>query len=118
VPDLAAFMRTVSPALELRLSESVCCGYSGELRLSFYTSGLRLVFERGRLVEAQNLSHSELGDSAAAFPGLTFLQLVFGYRSLAEVRTAFVDSWLIEDKAMALLNALFPRIPSNVIAIS
>lgn len=118
VHDLAAFIRTVAPALEGRLSQSVCCGYSGELKLSFYKSGLRLTFDRGRLTSAVNLNHSELSESAAGFPGLTFLQLVFGYRSLAELRTNFADCWVNEDKALALLNALFPRCASNVISIS
>jgi hypothetical protein len=118
VPDLAAFIRRVAPVLEERLDHSACCGYTGELRLSFYTSGLKLVFDKGKLTDAVNLGPMALDGESAGFPGLTFLQLVFGYRSLAEIRAAFADCWFNEDKALGLLNALFPQIPSDFIPIS
>ena len=118
VPDLAAFLRRVAPVLEERLANSVCCGYTGALRLSFYTSGLNMVFSQGKLADAVNLGPMDLESAEIAFPGLTFLQLVFGYRSLADIRAAFADCWLNEDKGLGLLNALFPRIPSDFIPIS
>jgi hypothetical protein len=50
----------------------------------------------------------------AAFPGLTFLQLIFGYRSLEELQYAFVDCFTSNDTARALLNCLFPKQVSSV----
>jgi len=54
----------------------------------------------------------------ASFPDLTFLQLLFGYRSLEELEYAFADCQVESDEARALLTALFPRQPSNVWGLS
>ena len=48
--------------------------------------------------------------------GLVFLQLLFGYRGLDELRDAFPDVWA-ESPAEGLLRALFPKAPSWVIAL-
>ena len=118
VPDLPAFMRVIAPVLEQRLNESVCAGHSGEVKISFYRKGLRLVFEKGRLVTAEDWRPVVKDDEgAAAFPDLTFLQLVFGYRSLEEIRAAYADCWAGPETAV-VLDALFPRKASNTWAIS
>lgn len=116
VADLPAFLRHIAPALEVRLKGSACEGYTGELKIGFYLDGLRLVFERGTLTCAEAWNPREGGEDAA-FPNLTFLQLVFGYRTLAEVRYAYVDC-TANNSATALLNALFPKKPSHVFSIS
>jgi len=54
----------------------------------------------------------------AGFPALTFLQLLFGDRSLDELKQAFADCWWNDDRAYGLLNALFPKKASDVWAIS
>ncbi len=118
VPDLAAFLKHIAPALEKRLEASACHNYSSEVKLSFYRSGLRLVFDQGHLVTAENLPQTKLEGCSSAFPDLTFLQLVFGYRSLDEIRYAFADCWCNEDNAKPLLEALFPRRPSDIWPIS
>jgi hypothetical protein len=84
-------------------------GDTGEVKLSSYRSGLRLVFQQGclRASEAWQPMPSERG--TAAFPDLTFLQLVFGYRTLEELRYAFVDCWVEHDDTQAALEALFSR---------
>src|SRR5262249_25867344 len=48
VPDLPDLLRRLTPVLERRLADSPFVGHSGELRLSFYRSGLRLVLAGGR----------------------------------------------------------------------
>jgi hypothetical protein len=50
----------------------------------------------------------------AMFPGRTFLQLLFGYRSLEELETAFPDCVVRTNEARAVLRALFPKLPSDV----
>ena len=50
----------------------------------------------------------------AMFPGLTFLQLLFGFRSLEALEAAFPDCVVRTNEARALLNALFSRTPSDV----
>jgi hypothetical protein len=119
VTDLPRFLRHVSPALEKRLATSAACGYTGQVRVSFYRSGLRLVFERGRLTGLepwQPGTRDQEGD--IAFPGLTFLQLLFGYRSFEELRGAFPDCWSSNNEMRALFEALFPKRPSQVLCLS
>jgi predicted N-acetyltransferase YhbS len=127
VPDLPAFVRQVAPVLERRLADSALVGHTGDLRLGFYREGLRLAFERGRLATAQAWTPSidtagvefavgsgDVRRASAMFPGLTFLQLLFGYRSLDELEHAFADCIVRTVEARSLLNALFPRQPSCV----
>jgi hypothetical protein len=117
LPDLPDFLRHVAPVLERRLAESVLVGYTGELKISFYRDGLRLGFEDGKLkVEAWQPTPDEEGK--AGFPDLTFLQLLFGYRTLKELRYAFADCWVADDTAQALLEVLFPKRPSLVWGVS
>lgn len=119
VPDLAGFLRHIAPALEARLAASPMTGHSGETKISFYRDGLRLVFEKGRLATVEPWKPTPQGHSGeAAFPGLTFLQLLFGYRSLDDLKNAFVDCWANNDEHSPLLRALFPRKPSDVWPIS
>lgn len=110
VADVPGFIRRIAPVLERRLADSVMTGYSGELKMSFYRGGLRLGFERGRLSEAAGWQPPDSDHSwdGAGFPPLVFLQLLFGYRSLSELRYAFPDCWVDEEPAL-LLNALFPK---------
>ena len=49
-------------------------------------------------------------------PPLVFLQLLFGHRSLEELRYAFPDVWA-DDTARPLLEALFPSRPSYAMPI-
>ncbi|HUF90852.1 MAG TPA: GNAT family N-acetyltransferase, partial [Candidatus Limnocylindria bacterium] len=127
VPDLAAFVRRVAPVLERRLAGSALVGHTGELRLGFFRDGLRLAFERGRLAAAEAWTPSidtagvefavHSGDQRrphAMFPPLTFLQLLFGYRSLDDLERAFADCVVRTVEARSLLNALFPAQPSCV----
>lgn len=119
VPDLPAFLHIIIPVLEDRLAVSPMSGHSGELKISFYSSGVRLVFEAGQIKNVESWNPTPQGHSGdAAFPDLTFLQLVFGYRSLEELHYAFVDCFAGHDTARALLNSLFPKQPSNVWAVS
>jgi len=119
VPDLPLFIRHIAAELEARLETSPMVGHTGELKLSFYESGLSLVFEAGCLVGTDKwnpLPDRHSGD--ACFPKLTFLQLVFGYRSLGELKFAFADCWTKDEQAAVLLEILFPKRASQVWPIS
>jgi hypothetical protein len=113
VPDLPAFVRQIAPVLEARLAASLAPGHTGELTLSFYRGGLRLAFDAGRLALAAPWQPAQNDDGSAAFPGLSFLQLLFGYRSLGELQEAFPDCWVDGAAPRALLEALFPKQPSR-----
>ena len=54
------------------------------------------------------------GEGDAGFPNLTFLQLLFGYRSLDELKYAFADCWTDGPNVQVLLDSLFPKMPSDI----
>ena len=117
VADLADFLRHIAPVLEQRLAESAVAGHMGELEISFYRNGLRLEFAHGRLARVERWlpDHPNYGD--ARFPDLTFLQLLFGYRSLEDLEYAFADCGTRDDEIRALLEALFPRQASHIYTV-
>jgi GNAT superfamily N-acetyltransferase len=114
VADLPGFLRHVGPALEQRMAASPLSGHTGELKLSFYRDGLRLRFEAGHLTEVGPWQPTREEGGEAGFPGLTFLHLVFGYRTMQELEEAFPDCWTANDGAKVLLDILFPKRPSDV----
>ena len=121
VADLPGFIRRITPALERRLTDSALAGHSGELRIDFYRGGLRLVLERGRITTVEDWQRRirpAAGDEPmAGCPSLIFLQLLFGRRSLQDLRYAFPDVWA-GDEGQPLLEALFPRRQSHVMELS
>jgi hypothetical protein len=118
VPDLPAFIRHIAPVLEKRLADSIAVGYSGELKISFYRDGLRLVFAKGRLQTVEPWKPKNEDDENAAFPNSTFLQLLFGYRSFDELHYAFADCSWKDNESYRLLNILFPKKLSDVFPIA
>ncbi len=108
MPDLPRFLRHIAPALETRLAQSVIAGFSGDLPITNYRDGLRITFERGKIARVELWECPEARDAHANFPPLVFLQLVFGYRSLEELRAAYPDC-TAKDEAAVLLDALFPK---------
>lgn len=116
VPDLSAFLRHIAPALEHRLAQSVMAGHTGKLRLSLYRQRLELGWENGRLQTIAPYTPKRLEEGDAAFPDLTFLQLLFGHRSLEELYHAFADCY-VNDEAWPLLESLFPKRPSFIVAL-
>jgi hypothetical protein len=112
VPDLPEFLRHVGPVLERRLAASVAASHTGEIKVNFYGGGFRLGLERGRLSAVEHWSPTVEEEGNAAFPDLTFLQLLFGHRSLEELDRAFADCAPGKGEARVLLGALFPRRPS------
>jgi hypothetical protein len=119
VPDLPGFLKHIQPVLEKRLDDSIVKGYSREIKISFYRSGLRIVIEGGRITTIEPWKPSPHSDEGnISFPNLTFLQLVFGYRSYEELHYAFPDCWCDDDEARVLLTALFPKKASTIYPVA
>jgi hypothetical protein len=114
VPDLPEFLRRVAPVLEGRLAASAAAGHTGDLQLGFYGGGLRFVIAEGRLESVEEWDQGDEWEAGPSFPGLTFLQLLFGYRSLADLEYAFADCRANGEQARVLLDALFPKQSSHV----
>ena len=117
--DVPDFLRLITPVLEHRLESSDMRKYSGEVKLTFYGQGVHLVFERGKIAKIDAWKPEPVQISGdAAFPPHTFLQLLFGYRSLDMLKASFADCWTDREEVHVLLSALFPHQPSNLIPIS
>jgi len=113
VPDLLDFLRIITPVLEERLARSVMVGYSGELKLNFYRDGVKMLFDKGMITKVVPWKFPGNEWKSAKFPDLTFLQLLFGYRSFAELDAAYPDCGT-QHEFKLLLNALFPKQTSAV----
>ena len=118
VPDLVGFLNHIKPVLERRIVQSIAAGYSRELKISFYRNGLRLVLEKGSIVAIESWKPTPEEEGALAFPGLTFLQVLFGYRSLDELRQYLADCWYDGETDRALINILFPKKLSDVFPLA
>ncbi len=116
VPDVPRFIRHIAPALEARLARSAVAGYTGELKVSEYQRGFRFVFDNGKLADAESWQPTveEAGD--CGFPPLVFLRLLFGEKSLGELRAFYPDCWA-KDEAGVLLDTLFPKQYSCVMPV-
>ncbi|MFA7407567.1 MAG: GNAT family N-acetyltransferase [Anaerolineaceae bacterium] len=118
VPDLLAFIQEMTPALEARLADTPFEYYTGEVKLGFYRDGIRLVFKNGHLEAINKIDLEALGDATARFPGLTFLQLLFGYRNMDELGHAYADCFASKEENKNLINTLFPKRSSDIWPIS
>ena len=118
VPDIVAFLSHVSPVLERNLAESDLARQSATLDISLYRQGIRIVLESGRVAAIEGWRPSTACFGDVAFPDLTFLQLVFGFRSLAELRRSFPDCLVERDASAAIVSALFPQRVSNLVTTS
>jgi len=113
VADVPQFLNRIAPALEKRLAQSALNGFSGEIKVTEYVRGFKLQIDQGRIsAEAWTPDDSD----HAMFPPYTFLQLLFGRRSLSDLRYMFPDC-LLQDEAATIFEVLFPRCHSNVIPI-
>ena len=120
VPDLPGFVRLIGPVLERRLADSPAAGHTGELKISFITGGLRLSFDGGRLAGVKGWMPTQADSRLAPrvrdalFPSLTFLQVLFGFRSVADLEHAFPDCVISSEVSRELLDVLFPKHTSMV----
>lgn len=113
LPDMAAFVDHIKPVLEKRLADSIACGHSGEYLIGMYPKGIRLILENGRISFDQwKPDHAEHGN--AGFPMLTFLRILFGYRSFEELKYAFPDCWWSDESTRIIVNTLFPKKSSSL----
>ncbi len=114
IPDVPAFIQHIVPVLEERLAASPWATYTGELNVDFYRGGLRVVMADGKITTVETWRPPTYGDHAnAGFPPLVFVQLLVGYRSLAELKASYPDVWA-NNEATQLINSLFPALPSAV----
>lgn len=116
VPDVLAFIRHIAPVLEKRLANSAAAFYTGDFKLDFFRGGMHMVFDKGHITHVGPWRAPNYQNTAdASCPALVFLQLLFGYRSLDELRYSFPEVRVENSNAALLLNTLFPKKYSWVI---
>jgi len=118
IPDLVGFLNHLSEVLERRLSESPAVGYSGDLKINFHKTALKLAFDKGAITGVEPYMPENADDGDVYYPELTFLQALVGYKSFDELTNNFPDCYARNDHGRALAKFLFPQKPSNVWAIN
>jgi predicted N-acetyltransferase YhbS len=117
VPDLARFLLHIRPVLERRLAESVMTGYSGSLKLNFYTRQLKIDIKKGNITAVKPYKPNDFFDFDVYFPDLTFYHVLFGRRDIEELGHIFTDCYPRNDESALLLKSLFPKKSSDVIRV-
>jgi hypothetical protein len=108
VPDLPKLLGQIAPAIERRLAQSAYAGYTGELNIDFYRSGLKIVATNGKLRFADWRKGADEKKADAGYPPLVMLQQIFGMRSIYELKESHPDTWSSLE-AEPLLHVLFPK---------
>jgi hypothetical protein len=118
VADIPDFLLHIKSVLERRLADSYLVGHSGDLKLTFYRSAVKLSFEKGTLKRVESYQPKYNHDADVFFPDLTFLRVLFGHESFAALDDMFPDCYAANDHGRALMPVLFPQKPSNIWAIA
>jgi hypothetical protein len=113
IENVLGFLRLIQPALEARLACSELNRFSGELRIGFYSNGINMNIKKGIIHVIQPYILKNWEDADTGFPNFTFLHLIFGGKSIEELRAVYPDCWVKEEKR-GLLNILFPKQLSNI----
>jgi hypothetical protein len=112
--DVPALLTKVAPVLERRLAASALGGFSSSLRLDLYRHVFDLHFEAGRLAAVRPPVSGAAG--VVRLPPGLLAPLLLGYRSLSELTQAYHDV-SAGGLAPALVDVLFPRMPSFLYSI-
>lgn len=112
------FLRLISPVLEQRLAAGPLAGYTGQLRFNTFLEQWQMGFDSGRITTIDPFEPTFFHDGDAVFPGLTFLHLLFGHRSLSEIQHLFADCYTTNEDAKLLVQSLFPRQPSYIVPLA
>jgi hypothetical protein len=110
VPDLAALLRAIGPVLEQRLAASPFAGLSRELQICFYRDSVTLRFAAGRLADVAATGPAQ---GAINFPPLTFTPVLFGHRTVEQMRLAYPDI-SVQGSERLLFETLFPPLASFI----
>jgi hypothetical protein len=111
VPHLLAALHAVTPVLEERVARSPLAGWTSELHMDLYTTGIRLAFEEGRLLEIEPWQRPAGTLADASLPVDAFVHLLLGNRRLGELERQIADVLVDTDAGALALDVLFPPMP-------
>jgi hypothetical protein len=108
VVDFADLLRAIAPVLEDRLAASPFAGMTRDVQIAFFRDSVILRFVDGKITEVAAGGPAE---GAINFPPLTIIPLIFGQRTIADLRAAYPDVnaggiWRL------LMETLFPQTPA------
>ena len=117
VTHMCSFIRQLSPVLEKHLAGSECAGFTGDVIINLYTQAYRLEFADGILntVEDLGFKDSSMGADGGdlCIPRDAFIRLLFGFRSLDQLRDAWPDIDIKPTKRH-LFDILFPGLAAYI----
>lgn len=112
VADYAYLLESLRPVLERRLLHSSMCGFSGEVQLSFYGTGISMVWQNGQLLSCKNTRPPLTGEGTnGAYPPGAFMLQVFGRKSFRQIKAWHHEAWA-DATTEQLMGILFPTRPS------
>lgn len=120
VPDIAAFLQKIAPALEARIESSLHARITGDVEIRVDRDRIVISFEDGKItgVENQTAVHRENASggwvASARFPGQTFLPVLFGMRSVSETVSAHTDVNSGSKSSRHMMETLFPKSSSDL----
>ena len=127
IPDIARFLRTISPVLERRLAESPFAGLTEAVRINFDGEVVTLYFRDGQITQVGLPGTAE---GSICIPRRAAVPLILGYRSREELRgsspvgeplaSGCADEVYVIDlspKEAHLIDLLFPRMASYIYTI-
>lgn len=106
LPDPAALLRRLAPALEARVAASLYAGLNRDVVISLYRRALALRFAGGRLAAVEAAPADAPAD--LRLPPQLLAPLLLGHRSLAEIAHMYPDA-SSPRSSQPLIDALFPR---------
>lgn len=108
VPDLPRLIGQIAVPLERRLAQSTYAGYTGEIALDFYRSGIILACTNGKIQAREWHKSQEQRSAQAGYPPHVILQQIFGMHSIYELKLHHADVWS-QVETEDILNVLFPK---------
>jgi predicted N-acetyltransferase YhbS len=114
VPDWAALLRALGPALERRVAASPFAGITCDVRICLFRETVVLHFTGGRVVQVDNAGFT--GDEAINIPPRAFVPLVLGYRSREELCAQYPDL-MVAPASRLLVDTLFPKVSAFIYTI-
>ena len=108
----------IRPVLEERLAHSDLAQHTGTLKLNLYSCQLTLTFDCGKLVDMGSYIPKKLESGDAFIHKLSFLDLLFGFRSIDALTQFYPDCNVKDDAMNRLLRILFPQRDSHLIPLN
>lgn len=119
VPVPEKLLSRIGPVLEKRLIDAGLNHLSTDLLINFYREAVSVAIKDSRIVGVENRGFVDTSMSAAeqsdlCIPPDAFVRLVFGYRSLTELRDAWPDLIALP-QSRQVIEVLFPPMSSLIL---